>query len=297
MKIKKIFYIFNMCRPYTLLLSTSSIVLPTLYAFYKDIYVNKYIFLFSVFMIILIQSICNIANDYGDFLNHFDSNINRPDKFLCNGKLSVDTIGILILCMIILFLILSFIFLYIILFNNFIVFKYYFFINLLSIYFALKYSLGSNSINCIPFISDILVVIFFGIIPVNSMYYLYSYCFDVNLFKASIIIGLFSLSIFNLNNIRDLIFDEKNHKITSVVFLGLKKSKIYYSVIVLLPFILTCLIKFDFIYNFYFLILFFFYFFHLKKIFFQTNINFNFELKKNCVIIFLYTLVLGYYII
>jgi 1,4-dihydroxy-2-naphthoate octaprenyltransferase len=254
---------------------------------------------------LLVQVLCNITNDYGDYINNLDQDKEYRLNIIFNNvrHIKYSLLGIYIYSLI-LFIISSFFLYNILLTCSIYVFIFYLLLDICSIFFALKYSLsmGGVPVSFIPGFSDVLVFLFFGVIPVNAIYYLYSFSYDLDLFILSINMGLFSTSILNLNNIRDLDNDKKNKKNTLAVILGLNKSKIYYSCLIILPFALHMylLLYCHNIHNVYicqymYLILLIPVINHLYKLYTDKGICFNYELKKNCFIIFIYSLIVGFF--
>ncbi len=76
------------------------------------------------------------------------------------------------------------------------------------------------------------VFIFFGPVSVLGIYYLIAKVVDWNMIFPSITIGLLSVAVLNLNNMRDVKSDKKAGKNTIVVKMGLAKAKLlHYSMI------------------------------------------------------------------
>ncbi|MEF9924422.1 MAG: 1,4-dihydroxy-2-naphthoate octaprenyltransferase [Muribaculaceae bacterium] len=93
--------------------------------------------------------------------------------------------------------------------------------------FALAYSTGPYPLSYHG-LGDIAVLIFFGIVPVNLTFYVQSGYFDINVFLASISIGLLSMNVLLVNNYRDMEDDATADKHTTVVIFGRKKAVIAY---------------------------------------------------------------------
>lgn len=144
----------------------------------------------------------------------------------------------------------------------------FFILGVTAIVAAIKYTVG-NSAYGYKGMGDIFVFIFFGLVAVYGSYYLYSHDHElINIFPA-FSIGLLSVAVLNLNNLRDRISDEKAGKITLVVKMGDKRGKDYHYALILGA--LFCLVMYtvitsselnDFIYLLAFTPL----FFHLKRV-------------------------------
>ena len=117
-------------------------------------------------------------------------------------------------------------------------------LGILAVVSAIKYTVGKNPYGYMGF-GDFFVFIFFGLVSVLGSNFLYTSSFNVFLFYPACTIGLLSVGVLNLNNMRDLDNDLKSKKNTIAVKLGIAKSKIYHfllilsSVIVILAFQLS----------------------------------------------------------
>ena len=79
----------------------------------------------------------------------------------------------------------------------------------------------------------VFVFIFFGLVSTLGVNFLYSKQLDFDLFLPAIAIGLLSVAVLNLNNMRDEESDRKVNKNTIVVKIGGAKAKKYhYSLII-----------------------------------------------------------------
>ncbi len=77
-------------------------------------------------------------------------------------------------------------------------------------------------------LGDLLVVIFFGVVPVCISYYVQLHTITLECLIASIACGLVIDSLLIVNNFRDIENDKKAGKNTLVVMLGLKRSSYLY---------------------------------------------------------------------
>jgi 1,4-dihydroxy-2-naphthoate octaprenyltransferase len=80
--------------------------------------------------------------------------------------------------------------------------------------------------------------VFYGLIPVWGAYYIQSpdYVFRPQVILTGIIMGLFAAKILLVNNIRDIETDPIAGKITLAVMLGEKKSRLLYSLLMILSY-------------------------------------------------------------
>lgn len=224
----------------TLPLSLSGILMGTFLALRQGKFDWK-IFLLSCLTTILYQVLSNFANDYGDGIKGTDDNRIGPKRVLQAGLISslqlkygLIITGVLSFLITILLLYVSFIPQYL---NYFFIFIG---LGIASILAALFYTLGKKPYGYYGF-GDIFVFIFFGIVGVFGSYFLYTKSLDWYVLLPASAVGFFSVSVLNLNNMRDVENDKASNKNTLVVKIGLKYAKIYQVVLLNLPFFL-CLV-------------------------------------------------------
>ncbi len=95
---------------------------------------------------------------------------------------------------------------------------------------AIKYTVGSNAYGYNG-LGDLFVFVFFGWVSVLGSNFLFTQTIDSKLMLASTSIGLLSVAVLNLNNMRDIENDKKAGKMTLVVKMGLKKAKNYHQIL------------------------------------------------------------------
>src|SRR5690606_34151013 len=105
-------------------------------------------------------------------------------------------------------------------------------IGLFAIAAAIKYTIGKKPYGYIG-LGDFAVFLFFGLTGVMGTYFLHTHQITPVEFLPAISIGLLSAGVLNLNNLRDRINDSANNKITMVVKLGVRKSKIYHAFLII----------------------------------------------------------------
>lgn len=96
-----------------------------------------------------------------------------------------------------------------------------------AIWAAIKYTVGDNAYGYRG-LGDVFVFIFFGPVSVMGIFYLITKAVDWNMILPSITIGLLSVAVLNLNNMRDIESDKKAGKNTIVVKMGLMKAKLFH---------------------------------------------------------------------
>jgi 1,4-dihydroxy-2-naphthoate polyprenyltransferase len=221
------------CRPHTLALAFSGVAMGTVSALFYGFF-DWLIFLMSLSTAVLLQTLSNLSNDYGDHFHGSDRN-NRigPIRGIHTGLISPDALkkavymnAILAFFSGLLLLVFSL--------NNigiqaFIVFLL---LGILSIWAAYFYTASKN-----PYgykgLGDIFVFLFFGILSVSGTFYLQSARFYPEILLPACSIGLFSTAVLNINNIRDHENDKKNNKKTLVVIMGPDKALIYHIALII----------------------------------------------------------------
>ncbi len=232
---------FSAIRPRTLPLSISGIIVASCLAFYNG-YFDPFTCILAILTAISLQTLSNLANDYGDGVKGTD-NAERigPERALQSGKISehemLNAIKINILIAIILVIYLVF--------RAFrtqeILFSLIFFIlGGLAIYAAIRYTMGKSAYGYRA-LGDLMVFIFFGLISVIGMYFLYVKHLDHVTILPACVIGLLSVGVLNLNNMRDIESDKMAGKITVAVKLGWSNAKKYHLILIGMAMVLAIL--------------------------------------------------------
>ena len=218
----------------TLPLSLSGIIVGSFLAASKGMF-RWDICVLALLTTIGFQVLSNFANDYGDGVKGTD-NENRvgPQRALQSGAISPKQMlkGIYITIVITLLVAIALIY---VSFGseNFVLSLVFFLLGLASIGAAIKYTMGKKAYGYSGF-GDVFVFLFFGLLGVVGSEFLYTQQVDVLSFLPAISIGLFSVAVLNLNNMRDRESDILASKNTLAVKLGAKKVKQYhYAVIVI----------------------------------------------------------------
>ena len=216
----------------TLPLSVSGIIIGSCLAYYNGAF-STAIFILALLATISLQILSNLANDYGDGVKGTDNDERiGPERAIQSGKISPEDmfsairINILIVILFVFLLIYSSFgsqhFLYAMLF---------FVLGALSIFAALKYTIGESAYGYRA-LGDIMVFLFFGLLSVIGTYFLYTKQLDHVLLLPACAIGLLSTGVLNLNNMRDIESDTNSNKITVAVKLGLNRAKVYHTFLV-----------------------------------------------------------------
>lgn len=218
----------NAARPRTLPLSISGVIVGTALAdFYEKN--NLLIFILALFTTISFQVTSNFANDYGDGVKGTD-NSDRigPARALQSGRLTRKALktGIVISILISLALVLALLYASFGL-QNMGYFLLFAALGLVSIWAAIKYTVGKSAYGY-KGLGDIFVFIFFGLIGVLGSMFLYTKFLTVLAWLPAITIGMLSVGVLNLNNLRDCVSDKKANKNTVVVKIGFQNGKRYH---------------------------------------------------------------------
>ena len=227
----------NAARLRTLPLSISGVLVGTGLANYygkSDIL----IFMLSLFTTIGFQITSNFANDYGDGVRGTDNDDRiGPKRALQSGILTRKALknGILISVLIDAILVISLIF---VAFGpqNLLFSILFLILGATSIWAALKYTIGASAYGY-KGLGDVFVLLFFGWVAVLGSMFLYTKFLTPMTLLPATAIGLLSVGVLNLNNLRDFISDKKAGKNTLVVYLGFAKGKIYHYFLLILAFI------------------------------------------------------------
>ena len=237
----------NAARLRTLPLSISGIFVGTALAAYYGA-TNVTIFILALCTTIGLQVTSNFANDYGDGVKGTDGDDRiGPKRALQSGLLTAAELkrGIYISIVINAVLIISLIFisfgikdvLYPVLFLV---------LGALAIWAAIKYTVGKSAYGY-QGLGDVFVFIFFGLVSVLGSMFLYLKFIDLFAVLPAIAIGLLSVGVLNLNNMRDIKSDTAVGKNTLAVKMGLSKAKKYHYSILVVSFL--CLFYFLFTTN------------------------------------------------
>ncbi len=179
------------------------------------------------------QVISNFANDYGDGVKGTD-NEDRigPARALQSGIITRDSLKMGIIVSAILTLLIALVLIYKAFgLENLPYIVLFFALGLLSIWAAIKYTVGSNAYGYRG-MGDFFVFLFFGLLGVLGSMFLYTKSLDYMALLPAASIGLLCVAVLNLNNLRDMVSDKKHGKITLVVKMGFDKGKIYHGFLI-----------------------------------------------------------------
>lgn len=232
----KLKYYIKSFRLRTLPLSISGIIMGAFLAVNDNCF-DLQIFLFAIATTLSLQILANLSNEYGDLKKGTDNEARLgPIRSIQRGDLSMNDMKKMIYA----FVFISIFFGLLLIYSawnfisvNFIVFVV---LGLLSIIASLKYTLGKN-----PYgyhgLGDLFVFIFFGLVSTFGCYYLMSGTLNYIVLLPAASIGLLSVAVLNVNNMRDMDNDKACNKQTIPVKIGIKNAKIYHLILIVLSFL------------------------------------------------------------
>src|SRR5690606_32228833 len=217
----------------TLPLSVSGIIVGSAIAFAEGLF-NPYIFVLALVTTVGFQVLSNFANDYGDGVKGTD-NEDRvgPVRALQSGIISAREMLYAMIVTTILTMIVAIALIYTSFGGEQLLFSLLFFVlGLFAVAAAIKYTVGSSAYGYHGY-GDLFVFIFFGLVSVIGSYFLYAKKMECDVILPAVSVGLLSVGVLNLNNMRDVQSDAKSNKNTMVVNLGIAKAKKYHTLIIL----------------------------------------------------------------
>lgn len=188
---------------------------------------SSWIFVLALLTALALQIFSNLANDYGDFQNGADGKDRvGPARMVQSGKITAEqmkrglyvsgaisfALGVLLLNEVF------------VMKKNWLGFGIYLGIGIGAIWAAFKYTAGKN-----PYgykgLGDLFVFLFFGVVSVLSMSYFLSGKISHVAILNTAVVGMLSMAVLHLNNLRDHVSDAKAGKRTIVVKFGFEKGK------------------------------------------------------------------------
>ena len=212
----------------TLPLAFSNIFLGSLLAASNHKFSFK-IFLLASLTTLFLQILSNLANDLGDSISGAD-NENRigPERAVQSGVITKKEMT----GMVIVFVLLSLISGLWLLWEALQLLNYtqalvMLGVGLLAVGAAINYTVGKNPYGYSGF-GDLFVFLFFGLAGVMGTYFLHTGDLNQAILLPATSVGLLSVGVLNLNNMRDIENDSLTGKRTLVVKIGSEKAKKYH---------------------------------------------------------------------
>ena len=287
----------NAARLRTLPLSLSGIIAGSFIAASKGVF-DVVICLLALLTTVGFQVISNFANDYGDGVKGTDNEERvGPERALQSGAISPEAMLNAIKITGVISTFFALLLIYVSFGTEYIVYSVVFIVlGVLSIVAAVKYTVGDNAYGYSGF-GDLFVFLFFGLLSVCGTYFLYAKSLEPSIFLPAFSIGLLSVGVLNLNNMRDQENDKKVGKNTLVVKIGAESAKQYHYILIIASFLFAFLyvvIQYKNPTQFLFLIAYFPLLKHLLFVVKNTNeADLDGELKKVALSTFLFGILFG----
>ncbi|WP_312900814.1 1,4-dihydroxy-2-naphthoate octaprenyltransferase [Chryseobacterium taichungense] len=197
------------------------------------------IFALALLVTLLYQILSNYANDYGDGVKGTDAKraTEAESRAVASGRITAKQMKNAV----IIFSILSFVATVALLYVAFIpdyMNEFYIFIGLgvASILAAIGYTVGKKPYGYMG-LGDVFVFIFFGLVSVCGSYFLFTKSFSWDILLPGTAIGMMSMAVLNLNNMRDIESDKLSGKNSFALRIGFKNAMIYEMILLNLPLI------------------------------------------------------------
>ena len=259
------------------------------------------IFGFAILTTLGFQILSNFANDYGDGIKGTD-NEDRigPMRAIQSGVITPAAMKRAMVITSILTLLSAVLLIYFAFKgSNFGYSLFFLVLGIIAIASAIKYTVGNSAYGYKGF-GDIFVFIFFGLVSTIGVSFLHSKQIDLQLYLPATAIGLLSVGVLNLNNMRDEASDTKAGKNTLVVKMGGAKAKIYHYCLVITAMILALVFAINYneigfrIDQYAFLVAYFPLISHLKTVYnCKEPVNLDPQLKKLAISTFLLSIILA----
>lgn len=198
------------------------------------------IFALALLVTLLYQVLSNYANDYGDGVKGTDAKrvTEAEARAVASGKITAKQMKNAVIVLSILSFSATVALLYVAFILDYMN-EFYIFIGLgvASILAAIGYTIGKKPYGYMG-LGDIFVFIFFGLVSVCGSYFLFTKSFSWDMLLPGTAIGMMSMAVLNLNNMRDIESDKLSGKNSFALRIGFKNAMIYEMILLQLPLIL-----------------------------------------------------------
>lgn len=222
-------------RPRTLFLAIATTICGNGMA-YSTGHFSISVCLLTMLTATLLQLLSNLANDLGDYQQGTDITGGRvgPTRTVQSGAISPELMKRAILITILLSCIVGASLIYIA--SQFMPVTHillFFILGGASIIAAIKYTAGKNPYGYKGF-GDIFSFIFFGLVAIVGTFFLNVQQLTFQPWLPAIGMGLFTVAVLNINNMRDMENDRVSGKMTLAIRFGRKGSRIYHAALTFL---------------------------------------------------------------
>jgi 1,4-dihydroxy-2-naphthoate polyprenyltransferase len=198
------------------------------------------IFALALLVTLLYQVLSNYANDYGDGIKGTDAKraTEAEARAVASGRITAKQMKNAVILLSVLSFAATVALLYVAFLPNFMN-EFYIFIGLgvASILAAIGYTVGKKPYGYMG-LGDIFVFIFFGLVSVCGSYFLFTKSFSWDILLPGTAVGMMSMAVLNLNNMRDIESDKLSGKNSLALRIGFKNAMIYEMILLQLPLIL-----------------------------------------------------------
>ena len=217
---------FKAARLRTLPLSVSGVLLGASLA--EPVFYDTLLFWLAIATTIGFQIVSNFANDYGDGIRGTDAERVGEARMVAMCLISAKAMkyGMIVASILSFFTATMLIFMAFGM-HHFLWAFVFFNLTFLALWAAIKYTVGKKAYGYSGF-GDLFVFLFFGLISVVGTFILFRQSVDILVLLPAYTIGVFSMAVLNLNNLRDAVQDLHAGKKTLVVQWGVSKGKKYH---------------------------------------------------------------------
>lgn len=217
-------------RPRTLFLAVATTICGSGIAYTTGNF-SISVFILTALTATILQLLSNMANDLGDYQQGTDITGERvgPQRTVQSGAITPSQMKKGIAVAIVIAVIVGLLLIYeASKFMSIYTILIFLFLGGASIVAAIKYTAGKN-----PYgykgLGDLFSFIFFGLVSIVGTYFLHTHSLDFKPCLPAIGLGLFTVAVLNINNMRDMENDLKSGKITIAGKLGIKNAKRYHA--------------------------------------------------------------------
>jgi len=199
------------------------------------------IFALALLVTLLYQILSNYANDYGDGVKGTDAKrvVEAESRAVASGRITAGQMRNAVIILSVFSFLATVALLYLAFIPGGYLNEFYIFIGLgvACILAAIGYTIGKKPYGYMG-LGDLFVFIFFGLVSVCGSYFLFTKTFSWDMLLPGTAVGMMSMAVLNLNNMRDIESDRLSGKHSFALRIGYKNAMIYEMVLLQLPLIL-----------------------------------------------------------